>query len=201
MLKTEERAIVRGRPRSDKVHRAILEAALETVEQIGFRALTIDAIAAKAGVGKMTIYRRWPNKAAVVMDAFLTIVGPGTGFPTEPRAVNSIRLQMRLQAKFFRGKFGKIIKTLLGEAQFDSELAEAFRERWILPRRLMTRGMLEQAIRQLDLRPDIDLDTATDMLYGPIYYRMQIGSGPIDDEFTDKIFADVISGLGRRPAV
>ena len=122
-----------------------------------FRGLTIDAIAVKAGVGKMTIYRRWPNKAAVVMDAFLTIVGPGTGFPEMPRAIVSIKLQMRLQAKFFRSKFGKLIKALLSEAQF--------------------RSMLEEAIRQGDIRPDIDAEAAVDMLHAPIYNRLRLGPG------------------------
>jgi hypothetical protein len=72
------------------------------------------------------------------MDAFLTIVGPGTGFPEMPRAIVSIKLQMRLQAKFFSQQIWlKLIKALLSEAQFNPELAEAFRERWILPRRLL----------------------------------------------------------------
>jgi hypothetical protein len=74
MMEDVDSPIRRGRPRSEKVHQAIMVAALEEVFAVGFRALSIDAIAAKAGVGKTTIYRRWPNKAAVVMDAFF---GPG----------------------------------------------------------------------------------------------------------------------------
>src|ERR1700733_4707157 len=77
----------RGRPRSEKVHQAILDAALELTFESGFRALNVDMIAARAGVGKMTVYRRWPNKAAVVMDAFLKTVGPGTAFPRTERPV------------------------------------------------------------------------------------------------------------------
>jgi AcrR family transcriptional regulator len=110
----------------------------------GFRALKIDDIAARAGAGKMTIYRHWPNKAAVVMDAFLTIIGPGDCIPEASRAVVSIKLQMRLQGKFFRGKYGRLIKSLL---------AEAFRERWILPRRVMSCRVLQETVHQGDLRP------------------------------------------------
>ena len=163
--------ISRGRPRSDKAHLAILKAALALTEKTGFRALTIDAIAEQAGVGKTTIYRRWPNKAAVVMDAFLALVGPGTRFPDATSPVHRIKLQMRLQACFFRSAKGRMIKVLLGEAQFDPELAEAFRERWIVPRRKMTREVLLEAIRRGELRRDIDLEATIDLLYGPIYYR------------------------------
>ncbi len=179
------------------MHQTILEAALALVKNVGFRELTIDAIASKAGVGKMTVYRRWPNKAAVVMDAFLTIVGPSTKFPEKPRALDSLKLQMRLQAQFFRSPYGKTIKAFLGEAQFDPELAEAFRERWIVPRREMTRDILKTAIRQGDLRPTADLEAVIDMLYGPIYYRLQIETGPMNNYFTDTIFEQSMRGLQR----
>ncbi len=188
----------RGRPRSEAAHKAILAAALDQVFAIGFRALTVDAIAAKANVGKMTIYRRWPNKAAIVMDAFLTLIGPDTEFPERPRARDRIKLQMRLQAKFFRGKFGKMIKALLGEAQFDPELAEAFRERWIEPRRRMTKKVLEEAVHQGDLPSDLDFEAAVDLLYAPVYYRLQIGTGPISEAYTDRIFEKVMKGLSGR---
>jgi AcrR family transcriptional regulator len=187
--------ISRGRPRSGKAHLAILKSALALVAKMGFRALTIDAIAERAGVGKTTIYRRWPNKAAVVMDAFLTLIGPGTRFPESASPVHRIKLQMRLQARFFRSSSGRMIKALLGEAQFDPELAEAFRERWIEPRREMTRGVLIDAIRKGELRGDLDLAATIDLLYGPIYYRLQIGTGPITEAFTDRILADVLRGL------
>lgn len=185
----------RGRPRSDEVHQTILKVALEQVFEIGFRVLSVESIAAKAGVGKTTIYRRWPNKAAVVMDAFLMAVGPQTGFPTTARAVDSIQLQMRAQARAFSSEFGTLIKALLGEAQFDPELAEAFRERWILPRRQMARETIEEAIRQGDLRRDINPEAAIDLLYAPVYYRLQIGTGPIDEAFVDGLYEHVMAGL------
>lgn len=185
----------RGRPRSEEVHKAILVAALDEVSEVGFRALTVDAIAARAGVGKTTIYRRWPNKAAVVMDAFLAQVGPDTDFPETPRAIDSMRLQLRTQAKAFRGKYGRLVKALIGEAQFDPELAQAFLERWRMPRRKMARRVFEEAIEQGDLRADIDIDATIDLLYAPLYYRLQIDSGPISDSYIDTIFAHVIQGV------
>jgi AcrR family transcriptional regulator len=185
----------RGRPRDDQAHLAILKAALAEVCATGFRELTVDAIAARANVGKMTIYRRWPNKAAAVMDAFLELVGPATKFPDAPTAVESVRLQMRLQGKFFRGKYGRVIKALLGEAQFAPELADAFRERWIIPRRQMTREVLERAIREGSVRRGLDLETIVDLLYGPIYYRLQLETAPITNTFTDAIHQRVMESL------
>ena len=195
---TEEKAL-RGRPRSAKVHQAIVGATLQLVFEVGFRALNMDTIATKAGVGKMTIYRRWPNKAALVMDAFLATVGRETEFPEAARATDSIQLQMRLQAKAFRSRFGRVIKALLGEAQFDRDVAEAFRDRWIMPRRRMARNTIERAIREGDLRPDIDPEAAIDMLYAPIYYRLQIGTGPISETYTNRIFEQVMRGLRKPP--
>lgn len=185
-----------GRPRSAKVHRAILETALRQVAAVGFRAVSVESIAAEAGVGKPTIYRRWPNKAAVVMDAFLMKLEPGTVFPAKERAIDSLRLQMLSQVKAFRGDFGGLIKALLGEAQFDPEMADAFRERWIMPRRRKLRTVIEEAMRQGDLRKDIDPELALDMLYAPIYYRLQIGSGPLSDSFVNGLLEQARKGLG-----
>jgi hypothetical protein len=111
------------------------------------------------------------------MDAFLMKLEPGTVFPTKERAIDSLRLQMLSQVKAFRGDFGGLIKALLGEAQFDPEMADAFRERWIMPRRRKLRTVIEEAMRQGDLRKDIDPELAMDMLYAPIYYRLQTRSG------------------------
>ncbi|MEP6765837.1 MAG: TetR/AcrR family transcriptional regulator [Gemmatimonadaceae bacterium] len=185
----------RGRPRSATARQAILDATLEAVFIVGFRALSMDAIAAAAGVGKMTIYRRWPNKAALVMDAFLSKVGPTTAFPETPTALASIHLQMRLQVKAFRGRYGRLIKSLLGEAQFDAELASAFREQWIMPRRVLAREAIERAIREKDFRADVDVDVAIDMLYAPIYYRLQIGVAPLSEQYVDDVFEQVVQGL------
>jgi AcrR family transcriptional regulator len=185
-----------GRPRSEKVHQTILKTALRQVFAMGFRAVSIESIAAEAGVGKPTIYRRWPNKAAVVMDAALLEVEPGTVFPAKARAIDSLRLQMLSQVKAYRGKFGGLIKALLGEAQFDPEMAEAFRERWIMPRRRKLRAVIEEAMRQGDFRKDVDPELAMDMLYAPIYYRLQIGSGPLSESFVDGLLKQARKGLG-----
>jgi AcrR family transcriptional regulator len=186
-----------GRPRSNEAQQAILRAALDLVSAKGFRAITVDQIAAKAGVGKMTLYRRWPNKAALVMDALLQLIGPQTDFPSSTHALSSLQKQLHLQAKFFRSKYGLLIRSLLAEAQSDEGLARAFRERWIHPRRQGVIRMLRMAIKQGDLRKDIDLETTTDMLYGPIYYRLLLGTGAIDSAFIDLVSAQFLAGHQR----
>ena len=191
-------ARLRGRPRNEKLHRVILREALRQVIETGFRGVSIESIAAKSGVGKTTIYRRWPNKATVVMDAFLEEIGPAIPFPPTARAADSIRLQMRALAKAYRGRFGALIKAILGEAQFDPELAEAFRERWIRPRRQLAKATFREGILNGEFRSDLDIDTAIDALYGGIYYRVQTGSGPLSAAYVDELFEYVLRGIQRR---
>ncbi|MGV3708387.1 MAG: TetR-like C-terminal domain-containing protein [Gemmatimonas sp.] len=86
-------------------------------------------------------------------------------------------------------------KALFGEAQYDAELGVAFRERWIMPRREMARQAIERGIREKSFRATIDIELAIDMLYAPIYYRLQIGTGPLSDEYADAVFTQVVRGL------
>jgi hypothetical protein len=130
------------------------------------------------------------------MDAFLSIVGPRTSFPSTNRAVESIRLQMRTQVKAFRGKYGRMIRSLVGDGQFDPDVLEAFRQRWILPRRQLARNTIERAMQQGDLRPDLDVDTVIDTLYAPIYYRLLFETGPMSDAYADGLYESVIEGYG-----
>jgi AcrR family transcriptional regulator len=186
---------MRGRPRNPRAHDSILIAALEEVAEVGFRASGMDAIAERAGVAKTTIYRRWPNKAALVMDAFLVHVGKDTAFPPANRAIDSMKLQLKAQARAFRGKYGRLVKALVGESQFDPELAAVFSDRWRTERRRAAKQIIQRAIEEGDIRPNIDIDVAIDTLYAPLYYRLQIKSGPLSDEFADKVFDQVIAGL------
>jgi AcrR family transcriptional regulator len=187
-----------GRPRSERRHNAILQTAIDLVLELGFRAVSIESIAAKAGVAKTTIYRRWPNKAAVVMDAFMVRFGSGTQFPTAKKVTDRIRLQMRTMASEFRSKDGSLVKALLAEAQFDPELATAFRERWTLPRRKMAVAVFQKAISRGELRSDIDLEATIDLLYAPMYYRLQMRTGPLSDAYIDEIFDHAMEGLLQR---
>ena len=92
-----------------------------------------------------------------------------------------------------------LIKSILGEAQFDPELAGAFRERWIMPRREMAKGVIERAIAEGSLRACTNADTIVDLLYAPLYYRLQMGTGPLTDAYADELFHTVVDGIHARP--
>jgi AcrR family transcriptional regulator len=186
-----------GRPRSPRIHQAILKSAADLVLESGFRAISMDDIAARAKVGRMTIYRRWCNKAAIIMDAFVARVDPGTLFVPARTYTESIRLQMRSMAKVFRGKDGALIRALLAEAQFDPRLAAELRDRWTMPRRKMAIAYFQQGIKDGFLRPDVDPDAMIDILYAPIYYRLQMGTGPLSDAYVDEIFDHAMKGLRK----
>ena len=183
-----------GRPRSQTAHDAVLKATLRLVTKRGFRAVSVNEIAAEAGVGKMTLYRHWPNKAALVMDSLLVLIGSETDFPKACSAVESLRQQLDLQAAFFRSSRGTLIRSLVAEAQSDSELAMAFRERWLNPRREGVRQIIRAAVAEGSLRSDIDIDAAIDLLYGSLYYRLLLGVGALDERFLDSIYDQFLAG-------
>jgi len=183
-----------GRPRSEAAHEAILRSTLGLVTKRGFRAVTVNEIAADAGVGKMTLYRHWPNKAAVVMDSLLALIGSETAFPDAGTALESLRLQLDLQLAFFRSQRGNLIRSLVAEAQSDLELAVAFRERWLNPRRKEVQRTILRAIAEGSLREDLNIDAAIDLLYGPLYYRLLLGSGPLDEQLIENLYRQFWEG-------
>ena len=183
--------------RGERARRKILDEALGQVSESGFRAVSVESIAAGCGVAKTTVYRRWPNKAAVVMDAFMDRVGSGTLFPPAETALERVRLQMLSMAKAFRDRDGGLVKALLGEAQFDAELAKEFLERWTLPRRAMGVAVIRDAIRSGEVRPDTDPEAVIDLLYAPMYYRLQMGTGALSEAYIQGIFQLALTGIGN----
>ena len=187
-----------GRPRSERARRAILRAANELLEGGGFAAVTVEAIAERAGVSKATVYRWWPNRAAVVMDGFLSTVSSQVPFPHTGRAREDIRLHMRRLTEAFGGRMGRTVAALIAEGQADPELAEALRSRWLSVRRAEAREILELGIARGELREDLDLEVAVDVLYGPIYYRLLVGHAPLDEDLADALADQIFAGLGAR---
>ena len=190
-----------GRPRSERARRAILQAANELLESEGFAAVTVEKIAERAEVSKATVYRWWPNRAAVVMDGFLATVSSEVPFPHTGDALEDLRLHMRRLTEAFGGKIGRTVAALIAEGQTDPELAEALRSRWLSVRRAEAKEILELGIERGELRDDLDPKVAVDVLYGPIYYRMLVGHAPLDDVFADALADHVFAGLvARDPA-
>jgi hypothetical protein len=131
-----------------------------------------------------------------VMDALLLLIGSETDFPDAGSAIESLRRQLDLQAAFFRSSRGTLIRSLVAEAQSDPELAIAFRERWLDPRREGVRKIMRAAIAEGSLRSDVDIDAAIDLLYGSLYYRLLLGSGALDERFVDLTYRQFLEGHG-----
>ncbi len=183
-----------GRPRSEKVKRAVIQSTLSLLKRAGFEELKIESVAARARVGKATIYRWWPTKADLVIDAFATAVEDELRFPAGSSALASIHRQMRRWVPIFRSPLGQIVATVIGAGQSDPEILKAFRAHWTEPRRVEARKILRRAQQGKSVRADLDPDLILDLFYGPLYLRLMLKHAPLDDEFVDKVF-DVVSAI------
>ncbi|CAH2400325.1 TetR/AcrR family transcriptional regulator [Mesorhizobium escarrei] len=189
------------RPRGADATAAILRAALELGEEVGFDALTIEGIAERTGVAKTTIYRRWPNVSAIVMDAFLTEVTKAAPIQEKATARESFAASMKLLSRAYRGQQGRIMRPLLGRAQTDDRLLEAVKMRWVEPRRQIAREIVRRGIANGELRPGLDPDVVLDALYGPIYHRLLVPyvNSDIPDAYIEAVIETVFGGLELKP--
>ena len=185
----------RGRPRSETARRKVLSAARKLLEERGLSGLTVDGIATLAGVGKPTIYRHWPNARAVAMDAFLERGDPVPGQAGGTSALDALRRQLRGIAAAFAAPAGRSTAAMIAAAQNDRELAKVFCSRFVLRDRETGRALLTRAIAEGAIRADADLEVALDLVYAPLYYRLLIGHGPLDGEFTDTLLDQAFEGL------
>ena len=188
-----------GRPRSEHSRRAILRSTLKLLRREGgFPDLSIEAIAADANVSKATVYRWWPSKAALVADAFAESSEDELQFPDTGSVRTDMSLQMRKLIRVFRSERGKVVAALLAGGQSDPELIEAFRERFLWPRRRQAYKTLQRGVDRGDLPRSSDLDLILDSLYGPIYMRFLIRHDELNDEFVDRLCTLVLHGCERR---
>ncbi|MDB5097786.1 MAG: TetR family transcriptional regulator [Cyanobacteria bacterium RYN_339] len=187
-----------GRPRCEASRQKILHAALAALDAHGVGGLTVDGIAARAGVGKATIYRWWPNKSAVVMEAFLADMDPRIAFEDTGTLRGDLKVQMRRLLEVIRTQRGQKMLALISQGHADPEIAHAFLERWILPRRAVVRGVLQRGLTRGELRADADLEMAIDALYGPLWFRLLLGFGTVDGAYADALADHVLAGLAPR---
>ena len=185
----------RGRPRDAIARQRILESALALVEDVGFANTTTDAIADRAGASKATIYRWWPNKAAVLIEALREQVALEQPFPNTGDLRRDIHLQLQNFMKLLNSRRGRIFKAFIAAAQSDPDVAEAFRKLWIQPRRAEACAVLESHRERGSLPKSLDLATALDMIYGPIYFRLLAGHAPLTAEFARDIADLAMRGL------
>lgn len=189
-----------GRPRSEHSRRAILRSTLKLLrKEGGFPDLSIEAIASDANVSKATVYRWWPSKAALVADAFAESSVDELQFPDTGSVHTDMNLQMRKLIRVFRSERGKVVAALLAGGQSDPELIEAFRERFLWPRRRQAYRTLQRGVDRGELPPTTDLNLILDSLYGPIYMRFLIRHAELNDEFVDQLCTLILHGCEQLP--
>ena len=178
---------VRGRPRCEDSRKRILEAAAEVMVEAGFANATTDEIAERAGASKATIYRWWPNKAALLAEALRVAVGQELPFPHTGEFEHDVRKQLRNFTAMINGSRGKSFRAFVAAASTDPEVAQAFRTEWVQPRREEAKAVLDHYRRSGALAEDQDLDLILDAMYGPFYFRLLIGEERIPASYADSV--------------
>ncbi len=186
----------RGRPRSEKARQAILGSAAELLLEKGLAAVSMDAVAGRAGVSKATIYRWWPTKESLALDA---LYHEWAGVPP-PRDTGSLRgdlLSLLRPWVRLAGQrpYGRAISALVTEAQTDPVFAREYRERFVEPRRDQARAIFRHAIERAEIPADTKTEVALDLLYGPVYHRLLHGHAPLNDRFIRDVIDIVLDGI------
>ncbi|EKQ56819.1 MULTISPECIES: TetR/AcrR family transcriptional regulator [unclassified Clostridium] len=184
-----------GRPRSEKTKNAILSAAYDLLLENGFGAVTIEKIADRAGVSKATIYKWWPNKAAVVMDAFFDAAVVRLQVPDTGSVIEDMIIQVNNLSKFLISREGKVINEIIAEGQSDQKLAETYRAIYFKPRRLDSRYILERGILRGELKEDLDIELVMDLIFGPLFYRLLITGDEVNETFIKELIKYVFEGI------
>lgn len=188
--------------RSAQSRRAILDAALGLLREEGYSATTIERIAARAGVGKQTIYRWWPSKGAVVFEAFLDAFETDLSFPDTGDLAADLTAQVSALARLYGDTpTGRHMAELIGGAQTDPDLGRALLAQWLLPRREVVKEFLRRAQQRGQLRDDVELDVVVDLIFGGIYYRLVSRYAPLDAEYAAALVRIALTGLAARELV
>jgi AcrR family transcriptional regulator len=184
-----------GRPRSTTAGNTILDATLALLGEGGFQALSMDAVAARAGVSKATIYRRWSSREAMVADAVLrlsrTVPTPDTG------SIHGdlLAILQGLAAILATPQSTRLVSGLLARAAVDARLGRALREGFLAERRASARKVFERAIARGELRADLDLELAIDLAAAPLYYRCLVSAAPLDDAYIHRLTETILRAL------
>jgi AcrR family transcriptional regulator len=174
--------------RSEAARVAVLEAADDLLVERGFAGVTIEGIAARAGVAKQTIYRWWTSKTAILFDAMLADAAEHFSPPDHGDLRSDLRDHLRQVATFLTATdAGAVCRALAGQAQHDPEVATRFQSEFVEPQRERDREPLLRAQRHGDLSQTEDIDLAVDQLVGPIYYRVLVTGQPVPPQFTDAL--------------
>jgi len=181
----EESKAKKGRPRSEKSRKAILNATNKLLLQTSVQELSIESIAKKAKVGKTTIYRWWPNKTAVVMEALASQPGLQSPMPTANNHREAIIMQLDKLIRLVDSHNGQTIAQLFSEAQASSDSLKIFKDNLLEPLMDSMRYSIEEGQKNGEFRDDIDPTTVVDILCGPVFFRLMAHPKDLTDEFRE----------------
>ena len=188
----------RGRPRSDRVHRAILDAARTLLIDEGFAGLRLEHVAARAGVGKATIYRRWSSKEALALELLMELAAPHIAIhetgDTHAELLAAVTNAMRALTDT---PFGPVIRALLSQIATNPLLGDPFRASVVQARREEVTRVIGRGVSRGDLRPDVDVEVATELLVGPVYFRLMFG-GELTQAFAERVVDALLHGYAAR---
>lgn len=190
-------AKARGRPRSEAAasHDEILDAVYTLLQEKSVRELTIEEVARQAGVGKPTLYKWWPSKAALVIDMFEERVVGRLSVSSEGTAEHAIRTQVRELIRLLNGFFGKVAADIIAEGQSDPTILQEYRDRYMNKRRAFSAEVIERALKSGELKKAIEPELLIDMIYGPIYYRLLVRHRKLDQAFGDALVDHLMAYL------
>ena len=185
-----------GRPRSERARQAILQAAADMLLDEGMARVSMDAVAERAGVSKATIYRWWPSKERLALEALVEWTGTGSS----PRDTGSLRgdllaLVQPWVREIRRRPFGRVIAALVTEARSNADFAEEYRRHFVEQRRVPMRAAFERAIARGEAPADLDVEVALDLIYGPIYHRLLHGHAPLTERSATSVIDLALGGI------
>ncbi|WP_433381343.1 TetR/AcrR family transcriptional regulator [Streptosporangium sp. CA-115845] len=179
--------------------RAIMQATLALAQEAGYTKLSIEAVAARAGVGKHTIYRRWPSKGLLFLDSLLSLNEPVLDYPDTGDIVADLRRQIHAAVDLLANPpWGPLFQALVGEAQYDPMVASGLNERFIRPQEDKTVARLRAAKEHGQISPDLDLDLAMAILSGPPYFKLLITQEPLTHDYVDRLVEVLLAGMKPR---
>ena len=184
-----------GRPREERADRAILAAALELMAEQGVRDLRMDDVASRAGVGKATIYRRYRSKEELVTATVAQLVSEIT-LPDTGSTRDDLLALMHKAVTVYSGSLeAGVMPGLVDAMSRDPELARTVREGFLAGRRAGLRSVLERGVARGDLSADMDFELALDVLGGPLFYRLLVTGGPIDERLAQGVAELILRGF------
>jgi AcrR family transcriptional regulator len=196
-MKKDVRPVPRkGRPPSEMAasHAVIMDAVYALLQKKSVRDLTMEEVAKRAKVGKPTLYKWWPTKATLVLAMLCERMAPNLEKPVGLTAEESLRLRVRRLIDAFNGPFGPIVAGLVAEGQSEPAVREAFFDRWVSPRRSATIADLERGKDAGELRVETEPELLNDSIFGAIYYRLLLRSGPLTRRFGEDLVEQVLRG-------